>query len=91
MVSHYAAFVWTLPLTRISFTPEALERTTFIWPVLVYGTTPALTHIVAESLLGLFESRYFQHFAAYCTLTAWTMIHFDFFTTSLTVLTASII
>jgi len=54
MIGHDTALVRTLSASSISFTPDALKRTTFTWSVLIYGTTPALTNITTEGLLGLF-------------------------------------
>ncbi len=76
----------------MSFAPQALECTTFIWTILIYGATPSSADISTERLLGLLKGGNLQHFAADRAVTTWSIIHyFAFFTVNLTVRTASII
>jgi hypothetical protein len=75
----------------VSFTPQALECTTFIWTILIYGATPSSADISTERLLGLLKGGNLQYFAADRAFTTYTILHFVVFTISLTVLTASII
>ena len=91
MVSHNPALVRSLSGPTVSFTPQALECTTLTWSVLIYGTTPVFAYIATQGLLGLLKRGNFQYFTTDGAFTTFAIIHFVVFTTSLTVLTASII